>query len=110
MLNDCVLVSLPVAVLANVEGKVPTEQGAAKQEIYYTFNFLDAKLFNHWALFALKVIIQLRFTSAPELLARPNVCVIATVASISSSKIIFKHANFDLPLSSTDRITTESHF
>lgn len=107
MLNDSVLVLLPVAVLAFVGGKVPTEQGPAKkQEIYCTFNFLDAKLFHHWALFALKVIIQLRFTSAPEPLARANVAVITSVASISFSKIIFIHAHFNLPLSSADRITT----
>lgn len=61
-------------------------------------------------MFALKVIIQLRFTSAPDSLARANVCLITSVTSISSSKIIFKHANFDLPLSSSDRITTAVAF
>lgn len=33
--------------------KVPSEQRAAKPEIYYTFRFLNAKLFHHWSSFAL---------------------------------------------------------
>lgn len=54
MLNDCVLVSLPLAVLANVGGKVPTEQGPAKSKsfiihsIFWMQNFLIIALCLHY--------------------------------------------------------------
>lgn len=53
MLNERVLVSLPVAVLANVVGKVPTEQGPAKSKrfiihsIFWMQNFLIIGLCLH---------------------------------------------------------------
>lgn len=53
MLNERVLVSLPVAVLANVVGKVPTEQGPAKSKrfiihsIFWKQNFLIIGLCLH---------------------------------------------------------------
>lgn len=61
--------------------------------INYVSSFLDTKVFNHRALCALKVIIQLKFN---QLQNHWVVELITSVSSVSFSELIFKYANLTL--------------